>query len=245
MDRPPVQLFVTCLVDAFFPQVGVASVKLLERTGADVEFPYDQTCCGQPAFNAGYRDQARRMVRHTLDVLDDTKGPIVIPSGSCAEMLVHHAPDLVADDAVYSAKAGRVAGRVRELTSYLADHAVDVGAESAFRGSITYHPSCHGMRGLGLGDEPTDLLDAVPGVARIPLPAATECCGFGGLFSIKMPDVSAAILETKLENIEATGARFVVGGDVSCLMHMGGGLRRRGTPIEIRHVAEVLAEGVS
>jgi L-lactate dehydrogenase complex protein LldE len=243
MDRAPVQLFVTCLVDGFFPQVGIASLKLLERTGADVAFPSDQTCCGQPAFNAGYHDQAQAMVRHTLDVLDATEGPIVIPSGSCAAMLVHHAHQLVTDDPPYAAKAGRVAARIRELTSYLADQAVDVGAGSAFTGAITYHPSCHGMRGLGLTDEPTALLDGVPGADRIPLPDADECCGFGGLFSIKMPDVSAAILNTKLDNIEATGAGFVVGGDVSCLMHMGGGLRRRGTPIEIRHVAEILAEG--
>lgn len=243
MDRPTVQLFVTCLVDGFFPQVGVASLQLLERTGADVAFPYDQTCCGQPAFNAGFHDQAARMVRHTVDVLDATEGPIVVPSGSCALMLVDHAPELLAHDPAYAAKAERVAGRTRELTSYLAEHDNEVGAASTFTGSLAYHPSCHGLRGLGLTDEPMTLLDSVPGAERIPLPDAAECCGFGGLFSVEMPDVSAAILDTKLDNIEATGAGFVVGGDVSCLMHMGGGLRRRGTPIEIRHVAEILTEG--
>ena len=241
MAPGPVQLFVTCLVDAFFPQVGVATVKILERAGQVVEFPCDQTCCGQPPFNAGHHQESRRMVEHTLDVLDATVGPIVLPSGSCAEMLVHPAPGLVADDPDYTAKADRVGARIRELTAYLDEHAGDVGLGSDYAGTITYHPSCHGLRGLGLGNQPTRLLDTVAGAERVPLPQAEECCGFGGLFSVKMPDVSAAILQTKLDNIEASGADCVVGGDVSCLMHMGGGLRRRGSPIQIRHVAEILA----
>lgn len=243
MDATTVQLFVTCLVDAFFPQVGVATVKLLEKAGCTVEFPEDQTCCGQPPFNAGHNTEAARMVRHTLDVFDTTEGPIVLPSGSCAEMMIHHAPDLMRDDDEYRAKAERVAGRVHELMQYLAGGAATVGAESEFEGTLTYHPSCHGLRGLGLRTEPPALLDAVPGARCVTLADAEECCGFGGMFAVKMPDVSGAILKTKLDNVEATGADYLVGGDVSCLMHMGGGLRRRGAPIEIRHVAEVLAEG--
>lgn len=243
MDGATVQLFVTCLVDAFFPNVGVATVKLLERAGCAVEFPADQTCCGQPAFNAGHNEEAGRMVRHILDVLDTTEGPIVLPSGSCAEMMMHHAPDLMKGDDGYRDKAQRVAARIQELMQFLSKRAGDVGADSDFEGTMTYHPSCHGLRGLGLRDEPSTLLERVPGAVCVPLPDAEECCGFGGMFAVKMPDVSGAILDTKLDNVEASGADYLVGGDVSCLMHMGGGLRRRGAPIEIRHVAEVLAEG--
>ncbi len=182
------------------------------------------------------------MVRHTLDVLDATGGPIVVPSGSCTEMLRHHAPELVEDDPEYSARAARVAGRVHELTSYLVDEAGVTDLDSAFEGTIAYHASCHGLRGLGLADQPNRLLDGVAGAERVALSGADECCGFGGLFSIKLPDVSAAILDTKLDDIEASGATTIVGGDVSCLMHIGGGLRRRGSPVQIRHVAEILAE---
>jgi L-lactate dehydrogenase complex protein LldE len=235
-----VQLFVTCLVDAFFPQVGVATVTVLERLGETVEFPADQTCCGQPAFNAGHRDEARKMARHTVEVLDATSGPIVVPSGSCAEMLVHHIPALLEGDEAHSA-AVSVAGRVAELTMHLADRAEEAGSASTFAGSVTYHPSCHGLRGLRVGDAPVRLIDAVPGVERAPLADAEECCGFGGLFSVKMPDVSGAILATKLANIEASGASCVAGGDVSCLMHIAGGLHRSGSPIGVHHVAEILA----
>ncbi len=233
-----VQLFVTCLVDGFFPDVGRATVRLLEAQGCEVEFPVDQTCCGQPAFNAGYRDQARSIAAHTVAVLDETEGPIVVPSGSCADMLVHHVPDLLPDDPA----ARRVADRVRELTAFLVD---DLGVESLGRSGpdvcVTYHRSCHGLRNLGLSGQAETLLDGAGGVDRRELQGTEECCGFGGLFSIEMPEVSVAILEQKIENIEASGADVVVGGDVSCLMHIGGGLHRKGSPIAARHVAEVLA----
>lgn len=242
MDRPTVQLFVTCLVNGFFPAVGVATVEVLERAGVDVVFPEDQTCCGQPAFNAGFHDQARAMFRQTVAVLDATDGPIVLPSGSCAAMIVHHGRALMADDADMSARAQAVAARTHELSSFLVDEMglEDVGGGCA--GRVAYHPSCHGLRNLGLDHQPQRLLDAA-GVDRVEVEGATECCGFGGLFSVEMPDVSAAMLATKLDNLEVSGADIVVGGDVSCLMHIGGGLRRRGSPIAIKHVAEVLAEG--
>ena len=234
------QLFITCLVDAFAPQVGRAAVGVIEAAGEVVEFPVDQSCCGQPAFNAGYTEDARAMAAHTVKVLDATEGPIVIPSGSCAEMIIHHFPFLLSAGPHASA-AKRVANRVRELTQYLVDDlGVDVDATGT--GKVTIHQSCHGLRGLGLGEQAEKLVDSVAGVERCELPGADECCGFGGLFSIELPEVSSAILETKIENIVSTGAETVVGGDVSCLMHISGGIHRRGLPIDVKHVVELLGD---
>ena len=234
------QLFVTCLVDAFAPQVGDAVVDLLEHLDIPVEFPEDQTCCGQPAFNAGFHREARRMAVHTIRVLDATEGPIVVPSGSCADMIIHHIPELVGDDAPLHEAAARVAARTRELTTYLVE---DLGVEhtgATGDGTCTVHHSCHGLRNLGIKDQPEHLIDAVDGLERVELEDATECCGFGGLFALEMPDVSAAMLSKKLDAIEATGADIVVGGDISCLMHIAGGLHRRGSTVEARHIAEIL-----
>jgi L-lactate dehydrogenase complex protein LldE len=237
----PVQLFVTCLVDSLFPNVGKATVALLERAGYQVEFPLNQTCCGQPAYNGGFEAEARAQTEQTLDVLDATEGPIVVPSGSCAAMLIQHASELMAADPTYRAKADRVAGRVRELTQFLVEDAdfapVGLGGDGT---TVTYHASCHALRWLGVQRQPKQLLDEA-GVERVALDGEDECCGFGGLFSIKAPEVSAAMMDTKIARIEASGADVVVGVDVSCLMNIGGGLRRRGSPIVTRHIAEVLA----
>ncbi|MCP3999104.1 MAG: (Fe-S)-binding protein [bacterium] len=237
----PVQLFVTCLVNSLYPNVGKATVALLERAGHKVEFPFDQTCCGQPAHNGGFEAQAVAQARQTLDVLDATEGPIVVPSGSCVAMIIHHTPELMAGDAEYLAKSHRVADRTRELTQFLADEA-DLGSIGADCGgcTTTYHASCHGLRWLGVLEEPKRLLDE-SGVRRVELAGEDECCGFGGLFSIKAPEVSTAMMATKIERIEASGADVVVGVDVSCLMHIGGGLKRRGSQVATRHIAEVLA----
>jgi|SRR5665811_738901 len=237
-----VQLFVTCLVDAFAPQVGEAVVDLLERLGLTVEFPFDQTCCGQPAFNAGFHDEARRMAVHTLQVLDTTEGTIVFPSGSCADMMIHHTSELVADDPELAKKARRVAARTRELTTFLVNDLgiTDVGATG--HGTCTLHHSCHGLRNLGVKSQPEQLLDNIDGLGRVELRDATDCCGFGGMFSLEMPDVSIAMLNKKLDDIEASGTDIVVGGDISCLMHIAGGLHRRESAVEVRHIAEILAE---
>ncbi|MDH3307662.1 MAG: (Fe-S)-binding protein [Acidimicrobiia bacterium] len=236
------QLFVTCLVDAFYPEVGEATVAVLERAGDTVAFPVDQTCCGQPAFNVGMRDEARAMAVHTLSVLDATEGPIVVPSGSCADMIVHHYADLFEDDPESAGRAARVAGRVRELTQYLVDDKGRSDLGTACDGcTATYHPSCHGLRNLGIRAQPEALLDATPGMTRVDLPDAENCCGFGGLFAVEMPDVSVAMMETKIANIEKSGADMLVGVDVSCLMHLAGGLHRRGSPIRVRHIAQILA----
>jgi L-lactate dehydrogenase complex protein LldE len=235
-----VQLFVTCLVDGFAPQVGRATVAVLEANGQTVEFPVDQTCCGQPALNAGVLDDARAMAAHTVAVLDATDGPIVVPSGSCAEMMIHRYPELLSSGPE-AAAARRVANRVRELTQFLTD---DLGIEvqSEGSGTVTIHKSCHGLRGLGIETEIESLVDGVDGLERCELPDADECCGFGGLFSIELPEVSSAILQTKIDNIIASGADTVVGGDLSCLMHIGGGLHRQGAQVETRHVVELLVD---
>lgn len=238
-----VQLFVTCLVNSMYPDVGKATVALLERSGFVVEFPLDQTCCGQPAYNGGFEQESLRQVKQTLDVLDATEGPIVVPSGSCAAMIIHHNPELVAEDPVYLEKSKRVAGRTRELSQFLAA-ATDLDLVGRSEGgSATYHASCHGLRWLQVLNQPKELLSEA-GVELIPLKDEDECCGFGGLFSVKMPEVSTAMMDTKIKNIAASGADQVVGVDVSCLMHIGGGLRRQDSEVKAKHIAEVLAEGL-
>lgn len=237
MQGLQVQLIVTCLVDALAPQVGRATLAALEQAGCQVGFPEDQTCCGQPAFNVGMTDQAMQMAAHMLDVLDQTEGPIVLPSGSCAEMIVHHYPELF-EGTEREGQARRVAGRTRELTQFLVD---DLDADLSARCdgcSVAYHYSCHGLRGLGLSEQADKLLEDAD---RVALQGDRECCGFGGLFSVEMPSVSAAIMDEKLDRVEASGADVLVGGDVSCLIHMAGGLRRRGSNIEVKHIAELLA----
>ncbi len=237
MEGPRVQLVVTCLVDALAPQVGRATLAVLENSGCRVDYPEGQTCCGQPAFNVGLTDQAREMAAHTLDVLDDTEGPIVIPSGSCSQMIVHHYVELF-EGTDRADQAERVAARTRELTQFLVD---DLGADlsvSCDGCTVAYHYSCHGLRGLGLQAQADRLLE---GVERVELEDDKECCGFGGLFSVEMPAISAAIMDEKLNRVEASGADILVGGDVSCLMHLEGGLRRRGSKVVVRHIAELLA----
>ena len=239
MKGPQVQLLVTCLVDALAPQIGRATLAALEAAGCQVDFPQDQTCCGQPAFSVGLNDDARKMAAHTLDVLDETEGPIVVPSGSCAQMIVHHYRDLFAGTE-RAGQAERVASRTRELTQFLVD---DLGADSSASCngcSVAYHYSCHGLRGLGLESQADQLLKNVD---RVDLEGDKECCGFGGLFSVEMPAISAAIMDEKLDRVEASGADTLVGGDVSCLSHLEGGLRRRGSKIEVKHIAELLASG--
>ena len=239
-----VQLFATCLVDQFYPAVAEAAVRLLERLGVAVEVPLDLTCCGQPAYNGGFHTAARAMARHTLDVLSRSDAPVVVPSGSCADMVVHHYPELMADEPGYADKARDVAARTYELSQFLVDvlGVTDVGASG--RGTAAYHSSCHTQRGLGVRAQPLSLLDAVGGLECRRLPETEACCGFGGLFAVKMGDISGAVLGRKLADIEASGADVVVGSDVSCLMHIGGGLHRRGSRVRVLHLAEVLAPAV-
>jgi len=234
-----VQLFVTCLIDSLFPEVGEAVVEVLNRAGVTVEFPADQTCCGQPAFNAGYQDEARRMARHTIEVFEGIEDTVLIPSGSCAAMVKHGYLELFTDDPIWLPRAQALAKRCREFSQYLVDELSITQMGASYSGKLAYHPSCHLLRGLGVEEQPLKLLDAVEGAQTSQLEA--ECCGFGGLFAIDHHEVSAEMLARKIEAIEETEAEVVVSCDVSCLMHIEGGLRKRGSRVRCAHLAQILA----
>jgi len=236
-----VQLFATCLVESLRPEVGIAVIEILERQHIAVEFPQRQTCCGQPAFNAGAWDDARAMARHTLDVLALSPALIVVPSGSCSTMIVRHYPELFANDPRYGPIANSVAARTYEFSQYLIN-VLGLSDLDVYGGErFAYHASCHLLRGLGVKDEPLRLLSSVRGAELVELQGSSECCGFGGFFAIKMSDLSGAILKRKLDSIENSGAQTLVGCDVSCLIQISGGLHRRGSKIKTRHLAEILA----
>jgi L-lactate dehydrogenase complex protein LldE len=227
-----VALFVTCLADTLLPETGKATVTVLERLGVEVDFPREQTCCGQLHLNAGYVDEARVLARRFAEVFAPYDA-VVTPSGSCAGHVRTHVPGLTGD-------AG-VAGRVRELSEFLTGTlgVLDVG--SRFEGAVAYHPTCHSLRVLRLGDGPESLLRTIPGLDLAPLPAAEECCGFGGTFAVKNAAVSGVMLAEKLANVAASGAGTVCACDASCLLHIGGGLRRLRSPVRTLHLAEILA----
>ena len=235
-----VQLFVTCLVDTFFPEVGLSMVAVLRRLGAAVDFPRDQTCCGQPPFNAGLRADARKIAEHTIRTFEGAAGEVVIPSGSCAHMIRHNYAELFAGDAIWLPRAQSLAARTYEFTEYLVDvlHVSDVGAH--WDGALTYHPTCHLHRGLGIDRQPRLLLDNVHGAEVRALPEAQDCCGFGGIFSVEHPELSAEMLMRKIGNLESTGSPTLVVCDAGCLMHLQGGLRRQKLPQQVVHIAQVL-----
>lgn len=240
MAPQTVQLMVTCLVDRLVPHVGRATVDVLRTAGCQVEVPDGLTCCGQPAYNVGMRAEAIEMAARTVEILDSTEGPIVLPSGSCASMIVAHYPELFAGTDHEEAAAG-VASRTRELSQFLVDDLELVAFDSVCDGCrIAVHRSCHGLRTLGIGNNVEQLMVPIAGADTVELDGAEECCGFGGLFSIEMSDVSAAILDTKLDRVERSGADTLVAGDVSCLMHIEGGLRRRKSTMSVRHFVELL-----
>lgn len=238
-----VQLFHTCLVNELDPDVGMAVVRVLERSGAVVQVPLSQTCCGQPAYNAGFQDDARRIARHTLELLDATDGPIVIPSGSCADMLVHQYPELFAHEPGTLERARRVAARCREFSQYLAD-AAPGGLGGRLEATVAFHPSCHLLRGLGVRDQPKALLACVDGLRQAVVHEQEECCGFGGLFSVKNAGISGGMLDRKIAALEACGADRVVSCDLGCLLHIGGGLHRRGSTLRTQHLAQLLDEAL-
>ncbi|MET7639967.1 (Fe-S)-binding protein [Streptomyces sp. NPDC005438] len=241
-----VALFATCVNDALYPSTAIATVRLLERLGVTVDFPADQTCCGQPQYNTGYRRRTEPLVRRTGRAFQGYDH-VVTPSGSCVAMVREQYPRL----AERAQREGRgpelaeiarsLAPRTVELTEFLVDvlGVVDVGAY--YPHTVTYHPSCHGLRTLGLGDRPLRLLRAVRGLELVELPGAEECCGFGGTFAVKNPEVSAAMGADKVDHALSTGARVLCGADNSCLAHLDGVLRRRGAPQRAVHLAEILA----
>jgi L-lactate dehydrogenase complex protein LldE len=242
IEKPPtmlkVSLMVTCLGDAFFPDVGAATVRLLRRLGVTVDFPQAQTCCGQPLFNSGYKTEARDVARHTIRAFENGQ-PVVTPSGSCAAMVKLEYPELFLEDLVWHGRAEDLARRTHELSDFLVNvlGTDDVGARCD--GRATYHMACH-LRGLGLQSEPERLLRKVRGLELVPLDRCDECCGFGGSFSVRFPEISGSMVHDKAAFIEKSGADFVVATDAGCLMNIAGCLRRRGSKIRAMHLAEVL-----
>ena len=235
-----VQLFVTCLIDSFFPDVGESIVHVLNRAGVQVEFPSAQTCCGQPAFNAGLRSQARPLAEHTIRVFEKTSGAIIIPSGSCAAMLRDGYPELFKDDPRWLKRAQMLAGRVYEFTQYLVDVRGLSDLGSRWPGKLTYHPSCHLLRSLGVDRQPRLLLSFVREAEIMELPEREDCCGFGGVFSVEHPELSAEFLKRKISNLEKSTSPTLVVCDTGCLMHIQGGLQRGRRPQQVVHIAEVL-----
>lgn len=238
-----VALFVTCLVDLMRPRIGFAAIELLEAAGCEVVVPEKQTCCGQPAFNSGDRASAAALARKTIGEFEGYDY-LVAPSGSCADQIRTEYPGLLADDPDWHGRAVALAARVYELTDFLVNVAKLDAVPGAYAGEITYHDSCTGLRSLGIKAQPRALLAKLPGVTLREMNGAEECCGFGGTFSVKFGDVSAAIAERKCGNIQAAGTGAVVGGDLGCLLNIEGKLRRMGDEeTKVLHIAEVLAGG--
>ena len=234
------ELFIPCYVEHLRPAVGLALARLLDRLGLDWTYPADQTCCGQPAYNAGDRGDAAALAKQTIDALQGYDY-VVAPSGSCAGMIKDHYPRLLESDPAWAAKARDLAGRTHELVSFLHDVLGIRAVDATFDGTVTYHDSCSGLRELGIKDQPRALLASVKGLTLVEAENTEVCCGFGGLFSVKYPDISGRMVDDKAQAVEATGAGTLLGGDMGCLMNVAGRLRRRGSATHVRHVAEVLA----
>jgi L-lactate dehydrogenase complex protein LldE len=232
-------LLVTCLGDLFFPEVGVSIVRLLRGLGVEVDFPPGQTCCGLPLFNSGYHVEAAAVAARTIPLFRNAEH-VVVPSGSCAWMVKHEYAGLVKDGALRR-EAETLAGRTYELSQFLVKVLGKTRFTSTVRGRVTYHDSCHLLRGLHESESPRAILRSLDGVEFVELPGADECCGFGGSFSVRLPEVSTAILDKKLGNVEATGAECLVACDAGCLMQMGGGLTRRAARTRAVHLADLLA----
>ena len=237
-----VALFITCLNDIFMPRAGLGMVHILEHLGIDVTFPDGQTCCGQPQWNSGYQAEAEALGRHFLDVFEGADY-VVSPSGSCTAMVRHTYPEMFRDDPGRLAQARALAPRVYEFTEFLTEvlGTEDLGA--SLKGRAAYHASCHMTRMLGVTEPPLKLLRQVRGLDLVPLAHPELCCGFGGTFAVKSPELSVAMGDDKLEDVVSSGAKILVGADPSCLLHLQGRAQRRGLPIRVMHVAELLAEG--
>jgi L-lactate dehydrogenase complex protein LldE len=239
-SRPRVGLFVTCLVDAMRPNIGFAALRLLEAAGCEVEVPQSQTCCGQPAFNSGADAAAAPIARRTIEAFEGYDY-LVAPSGSCAGMIKAHYPELFASDPVWRARAEKLAAKTYELLGFLVDVRGFRPQNIACKASATYHDSCSGLRELGVKAQPRALLAAVEGLEMRPLEGDETCCGFGGTFCVKYSAISNAIVGEKAQNVVASGADLLLGGDLGCLMNMAGKLNREGAKTRVFHAAEILA----
>jgi L-lactate dehydrogenase complex protein LldE len=235
-----ITLFVQCIVDSIHPEVGDALVNIFHELGVEIDCPTDQTCCGQPAFNSGYRQPAALAAKHFIQTFEGSD-VIVCPSGSCVNMVRNHYPELLGDEPNWSRRAEELAGRVFELTEYLVDEAgvEDLGAR--YQGKITYHDSCHLLRGLRIREQPRALIRRINGAEFVEMNDSERCCGFGGAFSVKYPEISTAMVSDKVKNILDSGADTVVGCDMGCLMNISGLLSRMGSEIKVMHIAQVLA----
>jgi L-lactate dehydrogenase complex protein LldE len=236
-----VSLFITCLVDQFFPEVGMSMVSVLRRLGVEVDFPTAQTCCGQPAFNSGFSSEARELARRFIGIFENSEY-IVAPSGSCTSMVRVFYKELFNDDPAWQKRAESLASRTYEFTEFVVDvlGVDDVGA--SYTGKVALHQSCHLLRELNVRTEPQRLLKSVKGIELVELERSDACCGFGGLFSIKYPEISSGILEDKIGSVEKSGADVLVACDVGCLMHIAGGLSRQDKATRTMHIAELLAK---
>ncbi len=241
VSRPRVALFVTCLVDLHRPSVGFAALRLLERAGCDVHVPRTQTCCGQPAFNSGDRATARDFA---LSILDSFGGYdfVVVPSGSCGGMLRAHLPHLLDDDPNLAERARALGDKTWELVSFLTDVIGVTEVAASCAATATYHDSCSGLRELGIKAQPRTLLESVAGLRLVEMAEPEVCCGFGGTFCVKYPDISTRMASDKAADVIATGADLLLAGDMGCLLNMAGRLSREGSGVRVRHVAEVLAD---
>lgn len=236
-------LFITCIADLMYADVGKSVVNVLRRSGVQLDFPEGQTCCGQPAFSSGYYKETAVVAKKVIEVFEKSER-VVMPSGSCAAMIHHGYPILFKDDPVWAKKADEFVHKCYEFSQFIVDvlGITDVGAK--FNKKVTYHSSCHMTRILGVEEQPKILLKNVKGIEFIELPYAYDCCGFGGTFSMKMADISEAIVEEKTDNIIETGADVLAGSDLTCLMNISGRLSRRGSKIKVMHLAQVLDQGV-
>ena len=237
---PRVALFVTCLVDLHRPTIGFAAIKLLEQAGCQVEVPLAQTCCGQPAYNSGDRATTKELARGVLDAFGGFDY-VVVPSGSCGGMIRHHLPHLFDDDPNLRARADALGARTWELVSFLTDVMGVQSVRAAYSGLATYHDSCSGLRELGVKAQPRALLRSVAGLELAEMTEPEVCCGFGGTFCVKYPDISTRMVSDKTADVTKTGADTLLAGDLGCLLNMAGRLSREGSTVRVRHVAEVLA----
>jgi L-lactate dehydrogenase complex protein LldE len=236
-----VSLFVTCLVDQLWSSVGASSVEVLRRVGCEVEFDDRQTCCAQPAFNTGYRKEARDVAKRFIEIFEQSDADaIVSPSGSCTAM-VHHYAELFAEDPEWLKRSQAIASKTHELSSFLVRVLKVDNVGASWNGRVTWHDACHGLRDLNIKSEPRALIRQVRGAEFVELDNADSCCGFGGTFSVKFPEISVAILYQKIEAIERAEVNAVVSGDASCLMQIGGRLSRKGSKVKVMHIAELLA----
>lgn len=235
-----ITLFIQCIIDGMYPEVGEAMVRLFQKLGVTMDYPADQTCCGQPAFNAGYRHEARAAAKHFITVFEKAEC-IVSPSGSCVAMVRHHYPELLRDEPAWLKRAEAVGARTFELTEYLVDVLGITDTGAAYPGTVTYHDSCHLLRTLGIAEQPRALIRNLKGVRFVEMKDSDRCCGFGGAFAVKYPEISTAMVAEKVQNILDSGADTVTGCDMGCLMNIQGIVNRKNYPVRVRHIAQLLA----